>query len=190
MNGSTPNSAAASRSGVTLRHALGHFATGVTVITTRDPDTGNPHGMTANAFMSGSLEPPLVLVSVREAAHLHSLIVRNGNYGVSFLSEGLEREARRFAGMPVEDHEAQPVFHDRGDVPILGNCLAWMATKVVDTHVVGDHTLFVGQVTEFGVDRADDPPLLFHRSAFGRVAPSEFAPLESDAWGGSIDLWG
>jgi flavin reductase (DIM6/NTAB) family NADH-FMN oxidoreductase RutF len=173
-----------------LRRTLALFATGVTVITAPDPDSGEPRGMTANAFLSGSLEPPLVMVSVRDASHMRAAVTRSGSYGVSFLPEGLEREARRFAGMPVGRHESPPTFHEHGGVPVLGNCLGWLTAEVQEAHPIGDHTLFVGKVTEIGVDRPDDPPLLYHRSSFARLAPSEFGPIEIDAWGGTVDLWG
>ena len=85
----------------TFRHTMALLASGVTVITVRDPVTGQPRGMTANAVMSVSLRPPLIVVSVRRNAHLHGALRRAGAYGVTVLGAHQEVQARRFAGLPV-----------------------------------------------------------------------------------------
>jgi len=148
--------------------------------------------MTANAFMSASLSPPLVVVGVRREARLHSAFARSDGYGVSILPARLEREARRFAGLPVGPHGQEPGFVERGGVPILEGALAWLATRLVAAHPAGDHTLFVAEVVELGVDDGDAVPLVFFRSAFTRVEPTTEEPVAIDPWGfpGASDLWG
>jgi flavin reductase (DIM6/NTAB) family NADH-FMN oxidoreductase RutF len=177
--------------GTELRRALGLFATGVTVVAAIDPATGRPRGITANAFMSGSLHPPLIVVALRRQARAHGAVARAGAYGVSVLPESLEHEARRFAGLPVGDHEPGPRFAVRASAPVLAGALAWFAARVAGRHEVGDHTLFVGEVIDFGSHDPDAPALAYHRSAFARVvAADERPPLPIDAWGGALDLWG
>lgn len=174
-----------------LRSALGLFATGVTVIAVYDPETRLPRGMTANAFMSVSLDPPLVLVSVRRAAHLHDQVERAGAYGVSVLGADLEREGRRFAGIPLASHEPAPAFVDHAGVPVLLGSLAWVAARVVDTHEGGDHTIFVGEVLDAAAERPNEPPLVFHGATFGRFDRTPLAePLPLGPWEGPIDAWG
>jgi flavin reductase (DIM6/NTAB) family NADH-FMN oxidoreductase RutF len=173
------------------RNTLGLFTTGVTVVTVADPDTGEPRGMTANAFMSVSLEPPLIVVSVRREARLHALVERAGVYGVSLLSESLEREARRFAGMPVAQHEPGPEFDERAGVPILRHALAWVVARVVDAHRAGDHTLFLGELQALAPQRPDQPPLAFFRSQFARVTTiAGTGPIPLEPWDHARDMWG
>lgn len=175
----------------TFRHTMGLLASAVTVITVRDPGTGQPRGMTANAVMSVSLRPPLIVVSVRRDAHLHSALDQAGFYGVTVLGAPQEAQARRFAGLPVATGAPEPVFADRDGVPVLGGGLAWVTAKVAAAHPAGDHTLFVGEVTGLGPDRPDDPPLAFHRSAFARLGPAGHGPaLPIQTWQSGLDMWG
>jgi flavin reductase (DIM6/NTAB) family NADH-FMN oxidoreductase RutF len=172
-----------------LRRALGLFATGVTVLTAVDPDTWEPRGMTANAFMSGSLDPPLILVSVKLTARLHSVLGSGPPFGVSVLPVGLEREARRFAGVPLPAGEPEPVLQWHAGVPVLDGAIAWFAADVVDRHLTGDHSLFIGQVRAFDARTDGAAPLVFHRSRFGHLI-EESEPLPTDPWGWTVDLWG
>jgi flavin reductase (DIM6/NTAB) family NADH-FMN oxidoreductase RutF len=166
----------------TLRHALSLFATGVTVVSVAVPDD-QPRGMTANAFMSGSLAPPLVVVSIAHRARLHAALSARGRFGVSILPEALEREGRRFAGMPVAPDVPAPEFTVHAGVPVLTNSLACLVNQTVDTHVVGDHTLFVGEVQAVLLGDVEEPPLGYHRSRFARVSRLDDAP------GGLLDPW-
>ncbi|HTX09325.1 MAG TPA: flavin reductase family protein [Solirubrobacteraceae bacterium] len=177
--------------GLALRRALSRFATGVTVITAVDPATAEPRGMTANAFMSGSLVPPLILVSVKLSAHLHTALSDNSWFGVSVLPESLEREARRFAGLPLEPQEPPPRLEWQGDVPVLERAIAWFTATIVNRHPTGDHTLFVGEVRDFAAPHPDAVPLIFHGSQFAHLdTRHEYRPLPSDPWGWALDLWG
>lgn len=178
-------------SSVELRRALGLFATGVTVVTAVDQASGEPRGMTANAFMSGSLRPALILVSVKLTARLQLVMGGVASFGVSILPESLEREARRFAGLPLEPHEPEPRFTWVGGVPVLDGSAAWFVADVVDRHLTGDHTLFVGEIREFAARDPEAPPLVFHRSKFAHLLPEpDRGPVPTDPWGGVFDLWG
>jgi flavin reductase (DIM6/NTAB) family NADH-FMN oxidoreductase RutF len=169
---------------------MAQLASAVTVITAADPATGQPRGMTANAVMSVSLAPPLVVVSVRKLAHLHDALARSGAYSVTVLGEHQEAQARRFAGLPVGDQVDPPGFRHAGGVPVLRDGLAWLAARVTAAHPAGDHTLFIGEVTHVGADRPQDPPLAFHRSAFARLAPLPPAATALHAWESVRDMWG
>jgi flavin reductase (DIM6/NTAB) family NADH-FMN oxidoreductase RutF len=174
-----------------FRAVMSLLASGVAVISVRDPRTGRPRGMTANALMSVSLHPPLIVVSVRQQARLHAALEAAAAYGVTVLGEGQQAQARRFAGMPVAGHESAPAFSHRSGIPVLDGGLAWIVSRVRATHPAGDHTLFVAEIVDLGSDRPGDPPLAFHRSAFARLTPAgphEAAPLL--AWEAGLDMWG
>jgi len=174
-----------------FRATMALLASGVTVISSYDHGIGRPRGMTANAVMSVSLTPPLIVVSVRREAHLHAALERAGAYSVTVLSEGQEAQARRFAGLPVAGHEPVPAFWYHRDVPVLGGGLAWVVATVAASHAAGDHTLFVGKVTGTGRERPHDPPLVFHRSAFAQLLPMAPGPaLPPYAWESVADVWG
>jgi flavin reductase (DIM6/NTAB) family NADH-FMN oxidoreductase RutF len=172
-----------------FRATMALLATGVTVVSARDPASGRPHGMTANAVMSVSLAPPLIVVSVRRTARLHAAVLQAGAYAVTVLAETQWQLARRFAG---HDQNAEPQFSERSGVPVLRHGLAWIVARLHDAHPAGDHTLFIGEATECGPDRAADPPLAYHRSAFAGLAPlgSEGHGTMLRAWETGLDLWG
>jgi flavin reductase (DIM6/NTAB) family NADH-FMN oxidoreductase RutF len=176
---------------VEVRRTLGLFATGVTVVGVVDPETGTTRGMTANAFMPASLRPPLIVVSVRAEARLRATLGGASSFGVSILPQSLEREARRFAGLAVADHEPDAEFIDHAGVPILAGALAWFVLSTVDRYEIGDHTMFVGEIIDLGSSDEDAPALAYHRSDFAHVMPAQDGPpLPIDAWGGAVDLWG
>jgi flavin reductase (DIM6/NTAB) family NADH-FMN oxidoreductase RutF len=148
--------------------------------------------MTANAFMSVSLDPALVLVGVRHGAHLHDLIHESKHYGVSLLSTSLEIEARRFAGMPVPAETAAPSFVDRGGIPVLEEAMGWLTAVVVDEHPAGDHTLFIGAVSDLGVGHPGDSPLGYFKSSFANITTiAGRGPVPIESWGDSLTgIWG
>jgi flavin reductase (DIM6/NTAB) family NADH-FMN oxidoreductase RutF len=168
---------------------LALFVTGVTVVSVDRPGE-SPRGMTANAFMSGSLAPPLVVVSIARSARLHAALTTNDRFGITILPEALEREGRRFAGMPIGTDEPAPDFTMCAGVPVLAKGLACLANRTVDTHAVGDHTLFIGEVLAVRIGDAEAPPLGYHRSRFAQVHCLDEAPmLPLDPWTGGA-LWG
>ena len=148
--------------GASLRKALGRFVSGVTVVTTGDGSDDSVHGMTANAFTSVSLDPPLVLVSIATKAKMDARIAANGRYGVSILSRAQEPVSMHFAGgTPCPDRVR---FVRRGGVPLLDGALVHLACAVVDSHPAGDHTLHVGRVEELWSEHGD--PLVFFTGTF------------------------
>ena len=140
-----------------FRRTLGMFATGVTIITTRVAE--QVHGMTANAFMSVSLDPPLVLISVDRRARMHALLNEGAQYGISVLSDGQERLSDHFAGRLL-DEALEARFEVVHDTPLVEGAIAHLVARVVRSYWGGDHSLFVGQV-EYA-RHAGGRPLLVH----------------------------
>jgi flavin reductase (DIM6/NTAB) family NADH-FMN oxidoreductase RutF len=151
---------------VALRRTLGMFATGVTIITTRVGE--QVHGMTANAFMSVSLEPPLVLISVDRRTKMCGLLHEGSTYGVSVLCESQSALSDRFAGrVPDGDPGSEPRFDLIHDTPLVGGALAGFVSKVVRSYWGGDHSLFLGRV-EYA-RTGEGAPLLFHGGRYERL---------------------
>lgn len=146
------------------RRVMGRFATGITVVTTSVD--GEIHGMTANAFMAGSLEPPLCVVSIGNTARMAARLRSAGHYGVSFLREDQQWLSQNFAGKPAEG--LTPEFRTFDETPVLRNSLASMAAKVESTASCGDHTLFIGRI--FAMTEEGGKPLLFSASRYANVA--------------------
>lgn len=162
---------------VEFRKTLGMFATGVTVITTQLQ--GQVHGMTANAFMSVSLQPPLVLISVDRRARLNPLLREGARYGISVLESRQSALSDHFAGR-VSSRTGEPRFEIVRDTPLVEGALAHLVARVVRSYWGGDHSLFLGQV-EY-VRYGEGEPLLFHGGRYERIAadPKLFSALPSD----------
>lgn len=158
-----------------LRDACGLFGTGVNVIATRH--AGGDHGMTANAFMSISLDPPLISVSIGERAKILPHLQQTGRFAVSTLAEGAERLAWHFAGRPIEGL-ATP-FTELDRLPVIRGALAAYACDVVNEVRAGDHTIFIGHVRKLVTD-AGARPLIFYKGRFGAVAGQAPAPELTD----------
>ena len=153
-----------------LRDTLGAFATGVTVITTRGEH--EPYGMTANAFSSVSLDPPLVLVCVVSGTSGSEALERNGLFAVNILTEEQEPLSRFFASRdrPRGPRAFAQVPHRTGvtGAPILDGVAGYLDCRLHATHEAGDHVIFLGEVMDLG--RAPDArPLLFHGGRYARV---------------------
>jgi flavin reductase (DIM6/NTAB) family NADH-FMN oxidoreductase RutF len=147
-----------------FRNVMGRFASGVTIVTTElDGDT---RGMTANAFLSVSLEPPLVLVSMGNHSNMNKLLPQTMRYGVSILSADQQALSGHFAGKPVEG--LQPPFVRKAEMNLIEGALAHIVARVVDVHVAGDHTLYIGQVEH--LEYIDADPLLFFAGKYRHVA--------------------
>jgi flavin reductase (DIM6/NTAB) family NADH-FMN oxidoreductase RutF len=151
---------------VAFRRTLGMFATGVTVLTTRVGE--QVHGMTANAFMSVSLQPPLVLISIDRRARMGSLLHEGTRFGVSVLEARQTGLSDRFAGR-VADELPEAVFEVVHETPLVDGALAHLVARVVRSYWGGDHSLFLGQVefARYGSGR----PLLFHGGRYERLVP-------------------
>lgn len=150
-----------------FRNTMGRFATGVTVVTTLSAEESGAgkkiHGMTASAFLSVSLDPPLVLVSVDRRAHLHALLTQGSRYGVSILNADQTEYSQHFAGFGAPD--LQPEFTWVEGFPLLKEALGHVIARVVDAHAAGDHTLFIGEVEYLAWFEGD--PLLYFRGQYG-----------------------
>ncbi|MEA2418707.1 MAG: hypothetical protein QOE60_913 [Thermoleophilaceae bacterium] len=149
---------------VALRKTLGMFTTGVTVITTLKGE--QVHGMTANAFMSVSLEPPLVLISVDRRTKMCGMLHEGNRYGVSVLCETQSALSDRFAGRPCDDCPA-PRFDLVHDAPLVDGALAHFVARVERSYWGGDHSLFLGRV-EYARHHPGTP-LLFHGGRYERL---------------------
>ncbi|WP_138419593.1 flavin reductase family protein [Aquibacillus sediminis] len=151
----------------TFRNAMGNFTTGVTVITTET--NGEIHGMTANAFMSVSMDPKLVVISVGDNASMLDKIKQSGNYAVNILSNEQQDLSMHFAGQRETDKEI-PFQTVRG-VPVIEGAIAQITCEVVSEHVEGDHTLFIGRVTD--VQLEEHEPLVFFKGKYRTLSPIE-----------------
>ena len=149
---------------VALRKTLGQFATGVTVVTTLKGE--QVHGMTANAFMSVSLEPPLVLVSVDRRTKMCNLLHEGCHYGVSVLCETQSALSDRFAGR-ADEGLPEPRFALVRDTPLVDGALAHFVAVVSRSYWGGDHSLFLGRV-EYARHHSGSP-LLFHGGRYERL---------------------
>lgn len=149
-----------------FRDVLGHFATGVTIVTTRDSD-GNPHGLTANAFTSVSLDPPLVLVSVDKKAESHEHLEKSRFFCVNILGEASEDLSNRFAKSGGEKFEGVSHSDRHTGAPVLDDAIAWIDCHLDQIYEGGDHTLFVGRVT--GLHAIGGRPLLYYAGKYHRL---------------------
>jgi flavin reductase (DIM6/NTAB) family NADH-FMN oxidoreductase RutF len=158
---------------VEFRRTLGMFATGVTVITTLLDE--QIHGMTANAFMSVSLQPPLIVISVDRRARMNALLREDVRFGVSVLEERQSALSDRFAGRTGDGPE--PEFELVHETPLVEGALAHLVARIVRSYWGGDHSLFLGRV-EY-VRYGEGTPLLFHGGGYGRVVgnPRVFSSL-------------
>jgi flavin reductase (DIM6/NTAB) family NADH-FMN oxidoreductase RutF len=154
---------------IALRKTLGMFATGVTVITTRE--RAQVHGMTANAFMSVSLEPPLVLISVDRRTKMCGLLHEGSCYGVSVLAETQSALSDRFAGRPGSEDGPEPRFEVIAGTPLVEGALARFVARVQRSYWGGDHSLFLGRV-EYA-RTGEGAPLLFHGGRYERLGPAD-----------------
>jgi flavin reductase (DIM6/NTAB) family NADH-FMN oxidoreductase RutF len=151
---------------VALRQTLGMFATGVTVITTRVAD--QVHGMTANAFMSVSLEPPLVLISVDRRTRMCALLYEDQRFAVSVLAADQRELSDRFAGRALGD-APEPSFEIVHETPLVEGSAAQFVAKVAKSYWGGDHSLFLGRV-EYACYDERAQPLLFHGGQYGGLS--------------------
>lgn len=157
-----------------LREVMSRFATGVTVLTAGGADG---HGMTANAFSSVSLDPPMVLCCVSRAARMHEVISSAGSFAVSILGADQQDVARHFADWRKPRGRAQfdSVSWYRGyrtGTPLITGALAWLECDLGRVYDGGDHSIFLGNVLSASCG-SDSDALLFHRgtmSALGSAA--------------------
>jgi flavin reductase (DIM6/NTAB) family NADH-FMN oxidoreductase RutF len=147
-----------------MRSALGLFATGVTIITTRAPD-GTPMGLTANSFNSVSLSPPLVLWSLATKSASLPVFLQAKHYAIHVLSVEQQALAERFASKTAHRFEGLELAAGHGGTPLLTGCAAVFQCTSRSQYPEGDHVILVGEVIACQHDAAR-APLLFHGGKF------------------------
>jgi flavin reductase (DIM6/NTAB) family NADH-FMN oxidoreductase RutF len=149
-----------------LRRVMGHFATGVTVVTTKD-GADAPFGLTANAFASLSLQPPLVLVCVDKGAHCYACFEGSKCFAVNVLGEAQEELSRRFATKGAEKFNGIPWHKGECGVALLDGAIGHIECKVVSSYDGGDHTIYIGEV--LSAVGSGDRPLIFFQGKYHRL---------------------
>lgn len=151
---------------IAYRSAIGHFATGVAVVTCDGP--GGPSGLTTNAVSSLSLDPLLLLVCFDNASRTLEAVRGAGRFAVNVLRAGQEELAAVFASKRVQVEKFEAVTHRiEHAVPVLDDALAWIACDLDELHPAGDHTIAIGAVTHVWSAPGEPEPLLFYRGSFG-----------------------
>jgi flavin reductase (DIM6/NTAB) family NADH-FMN oxidoreductase RutF len=146
-----------------LRNVLGCFATGVTVITTRD-QSGEVFGITANAFTSVSLNPPLVLVCIDKNANCYFCFEQSGAFAVNILGRQQEDISRKFATKGIDKFQGIAWRPGKRGVPILEGAVAYVECQIVKSYDGGDHAIYLGEVVDAAL--SDGEPLLFFKGKY------------------------
>lgn len=153
-----------------FRGALSRFASGVTVVSTQHE--GVDHAMTASAFTSVSLIPPLVLVCSNRGSRFHDAVRESRRWAVSILSEHGREASAWFAhrGRPLDSQFADIAHHrSPGGLALLDDALAWLECETEAEHDGGDHLILVGRVVWAQYQDETDDPLLYYRSHYGTI---------------------
>ncbi len=167
-NKTANNTVGAATGSLDFRRVMGRFASGVTIITAAEK--GQMRGMTANAFMSGSMDPPLCIVSIAKRASMHEVLMHGKHFGVNILAQGQENLSQHFAGRTIAGLIVP--FTSIEGVPLLTDASAYIAARIVARHDCGDHTLFIGHI--LAMDADERQPLVYHA---GRYAQIEHRPV-------------
>jgi flavin reductase (DIM6/NTAB) family NADH-FMN oxidoreductase RutF len=147
-----------------FRRVMGQFASGVTVVTAALES--EVRGMTATAFFSGSLVPPLCVVSVANKARMHAALRQAKRFAVNILSHDQQELALHFAGKGTLVQQVDFAWVE--GIPMLPGALAHIACDLMAEQPCGDHTLFVGSILHMAADEGNEP-LLHHRGHFGTM---------------------
>lgn len=149
-----------------LRHAFGRFATGVTVVTTVDAQ-GEPVGLTVNSFSSLSLDPPLLLWSLRRASPSLQAFCAAPRFAVNVLAESHLEVSRTFAARVSHKFDGGPWERDVDGLPLLKGAAARFVCATQSHQDAGDHVLFIGRVLQ--ISETHEPPLLFQGGRYRRL---------------------
>ena len=164
----------------TFRRVMGHFVTGVTVVTALDAD--QPFGITVNALSSVSLDPALVMVALDRRRFLTPIVRASGRYAVCILSEDQQALSDCFAGAPVEPGREAfcgAAWHEGATgLPLIDGAIATLECTVVETFSAGDHDLFIGRVDAMGSQPDHPMPLLYYRRRYLRIEGAATAEVE------------
>jgi 3-hydroxy-9,10-secoandrosta-1,3,5(10)-triene-9,17-dione monooxygenase reductase component len=163
-----------------FRKVMGHFATGVTVVTTLDGD--HPQGITVNALSSVSLDPPLVMVALDRRRFVTPTVRREGRFAVNILDEGRQALSDCFAGAPVspgrDDFCGAAWQPGETGLPLLDGAIATLECTVVDTFHAGDHDLFVARVDAVTNPDHHPLPLLYYRRQYLTIQQARTSEVE------------
>ena len=140
-----------------FRRVMGRFATGVAVVSFLR--AGKAAGMTVNTFLSVSVDPPLVLISVRRTSSFVEHVQVGSRYGVNILSEQQCKLGPHFANRPEQDVEAN--FHNHEGTPLLDGSLGQVVARVIDIHPAGDHLLFIAEIEHLAYGPEAQPLIYF-----------------------------
>lgn len=154
-----------------FRRALGSFPTGVAIITSREAD-GEPAGLTCNSFSSVSLEPPIVLWSLRKASKSIDIFKAAKSFAINVLAEDQDHLSQRFATSAIAkkfDGVAWSTGYD--NLPLIDQCVARFECRTLTQHEAGDHIVFMGQVEKFEIVREEDS-LVFYKGAYMMLTQS------------------
>ncbi|OGO51079.1 MAG: hypothetical protein A2Z32_06725 [Chloroflexi bacterium RBG_16_69_14] len=163
-----------------FRKVMGHFVTGVTVVTALDGE--RPFGITVNALSSVSLDPPLVMVALDRRRFLTPIVRAAGRYAVNILSEDQQALSDCFAGAAVEPGREAfcgAAWHvGATGLPLLDGAIATLECAVVETFSAGDHDLFIGRVDALANEPDHPMPLLYFRRRYLRIEGAATAEVE------------
>jgi 3-hydroxy-9,10-secoandrosta-1,3,5(10)-triene-9,17-dione monooxygenase reductase component len=152
------------------RDTIGHFASGVTIVTTTGP--GGPAGMTTNAVASLSLEPLLLLVCFELRSRTLAVVRESERFAVNILAREDEELARVFASKRVAREKFESVTHTEAHgVPVLDGALAWIACALRELHPGGDHVIGIGEVIGMST-AAERDPLVYYRGRYTTIGQS------------------
>jgi flavin reductase (DIM6/NTAB) family NADH-FMN oxidoreductase RutF len=152
-----------------FRHALGHFATGITVISALDAQ-GEPYGATVSSFSSLSLDPPLIQWSLTTKSYSYPIFSQAKHFAVNILASNQEDVSRTFC-KPIDRFSQVESLVGLEGLPLVAGCLGWIECSLEREIEAGDHTIFVGRVMRTRV--ADKSPLVHWRGCYH--------PLEVDS---------
>lgn len=152
-----------------LRDCLGRFATGVTVVTCREPD-GEPAGITVNSFTSVSLEPRLVLWNLSRESRSVDSFINAGEFIVNVLADDQRQLSEHFAQSERPRFERIDATDSPSGQPVLPGCIAWFHCHTDSVHEGGDHHIIIGEVSHFELGR-DAAPLLYFGGEYRSLAP-------------------
>jgi len=149
-----------------FRRTLGHFVSGVTVVTGKGED-GILRGITVSAFSSVSLDPPLILICIDKKASLHDHLKEGGHFAVNILADDQEIISRRFASKEADRFEGLGYREGGTGSPLLNGALASMECSIVHVYSGGDHTIIVGEV--LATEVIEGGPLAYFRGGYVRL---------------------
>ena len=150
-----------------FRHALGKFASGVTVVTTKAAD-GHLHGLTVSAFCSVSLNPPLILVSIQKTTGSYHAFEESKAFVVNILSDSQAHVSNHFASHLEDKFSGMDYEMGIDGIPVLKDCLVNLECRLANAYDGGDHTIYVGEIEKAHI--ADGEPLAYFHGSYRKLS--------------------